>query len=75
MAALDDFVLRQKDGARFVVTAQMLRLPPAEFDRLARGWIATGGPGFTVCGVPHRVVVNGQFYIGRVTVLRAGVPA
>lgn len=70
MAALDDFVKKQKDGARFVITAPMLRLPPAQFDTLAQAWLDDGGPGFNVVGVPHRVVVDGEFLISRVTVIK-----
>ena len=60
MAGIDDFVNKQKPGARFVITAQML--------------MEDGGPGFDVAGIPHRVVVNGQFYIARLTVQRHGEP-
>ncbi len=70
MAAIDDFVKRQKDGATFVITAQMLRLKPAEFDTLAQIWFDDGGPGFNVIGVPHRAVVDGEFFISRVTVIK-----
>ena len=67
---LTAFVNKQKDGARFVITAQMLRLPVEQFDALAREWAEDGGPGFQPSGVPHRVVIGGQFYISRLTVLR-----
>ena len=70
MAGIDDFVNKQKDGARFVITAQMLRLPVQQFDSVALGWIEDGGPGFSVSGVPHRVVVDGSFFISRVTVVK-----
>lgn len=70
MAMLDDFVNKQKEGAKFVITAQMLRLPPQNFDTLAQGWLDDGGPGFNVVGVPHRSVVDGEFLITRVTVIR-----
>jgi hypothetical protein len=70
MNAIDDFVKRQKEGATFVITAQMLRLPPREFDALAQRWLDDGGPGFNVVGVPHRVVVDGEFFISRVTVIK-----
>lgn len=70
MQAIEDFVKRQKEGATFVITAQMLRLKPHEFDKLAQAWLDDGGPGFNVIGVPHRVVVDGQFLISRVTVIR-----
>ena len=74
MAGIEDFIGKQKDGARFVITAQMLRLPVPQFDTLALGWIADGGPGFSVCGVPHRVVLDGRFFISRVTVVKDGAP-
>jgi hypothetical protein len=70
MAKLDDFVSKQKDGATFVITAQMLRLPPQDFDKLAQGWLDDGGPGFNVIGTPHRTVVDGEFFISRVTVVK-----
>ncbi|MDB5764559.1 MAG: hypothetical protein JWQ21_3554 [Herminiimonas sp.] len=70
MAAIDDFVKRQKDGATFVITAQMLRLEPEEFDTLAQIWLDDGGPGFNVVGMPHRTVVDGEFFITRVTVIK-----
>ncbi|MGV3741355.1 MAG: hypothetical protein ACO1NO_03485 [Burkholderiaceae bacterium] len=70
MASIIDFVKKQKAGAQFVITAQMLKLNPQDFDRLAKLWIDDGGPGFNVVGVPHRVVVDGEFVISRVTVIR-----
>lgn len=70
MAAIDDFVNKQKDGAKFVITAPMLRATPQQFDALARVWLADGGPGFQVVGVPHRTVVDGEFFITRVTVIK-----
>ncbi len=70
MASIDDFVKKQKAGARFVITAQMLKLKPQEFDALAKVWIDDGGPGFNVVGVPFRSVVDGEFVISRVTVMR-----
>jgi hypothetical protein len=70
MATLDDFVNKQKEGATFVVTAQMLRLKPQDFDVLAQRWLDDGGPGFNVIGTPHRTVVDGEFFISRVTVIK-----
>lgn len=70
MATIDDFVKRQKDGARFVISAQMLRLAPEKFDALAQTWVDDGGPGFNVVGMPHRTVVDGEFFISRVTVIK-----
>lgn len=74
MASIVDFVKKQKPGAQFVITAQMLKLRPQDFDRLANIWIDDGGPGFNVVGVPHRTVVNGEFVISRVTVIRTTAP-
>jgi hypothetical protein len=74
MASIIDFVKKQKPGAQFVITAQMLKLRPQDFDRLAKIWIDDGGPGFNVAGVPHRTVVDGEFIISRVTVIRTTAP-
>jgi hypothetical protein len=74
MAVIEDFVRKQKAGARFVITAQMLRVPPLEFDKLAQTWIDDGGPGFNVTGVPFRVVLDGDFVISRITVIRTTAP-
>jgi hypothetical protein len=70
MNILDDFVKRQKEGATFVISAQMLRLTPEEFDTVAQIWADEGGPGFNVVGVPHRTVLDGEFFISRVTVIK-----
>jgi hypothetical protein len=74
MASLDDLVKKQKTGASFVISAQMLRLTPQEFDPMAQRWLDDGGPGFNVVGVPHRIVVDGEFLISRVTVIRTTAP-
>ena len=70
MATIDEFVKKQKTGAQFVITAQMLRMKAPEFDALAQRWLDDGGPGFNVIGVPHRSVVEDEFLITRVTVIR-----
>ncbi|BEV17097.1 hypothetical protein HBDW_38850 [Herbaspirillum sp. DW155] len=70
MAKLEDIVRRQKTGATFVISAQMLRMSPRDFDAIAQVWDDEGGPGFNVTGVPFRVVVEGEFFISRVTVVR-----
>jgi hypothetical protein len=70
MASIDDFVKKQKPGSRFVITAQMLRVEPHEFNTMALRWLDDGGPGFNVVGVPHRVVIDGEFLVSRVTVIR-----
>jgi len=67
---LEAFVRRQKEGATFVISAQMLRMAPEAFDSLAQAWFDDGGPGFNVVGVPFRSVVDGEFLISRVTVIR-----
>jgi hypothetical protein len=74
MASIVDFVKKQKPGAQFVITAQMLKLRPQDFDSLANIWIDDGGPGFNVVGVPHRTVIDGDFLISRVTVIRTTAP-
>jgi hypothetical protein len=48
----------------------MLHMSPSEFDAIAQAWDDDGGPGFNVTGVPFRVVVDGEFLISRVTVVR-----
>lgn len=70
MASIEEFVRKQKAGAMFVITAQMLKLNPREFDVLAQAWLEEGGPGFNVTGQPHRTVLDGEFFISRVTVIR-----
>ena len=70
MARIDDIVGKQKEGAQFVISAQMLRMEPEEFDTLAQTWMEEGGPGFEVAGVPHRRVIDGEFVIDRVTVVK-----
>lgn len=74
MASIEEVVKKQKAGAQFVITAQMLRLRPQEFDPMAQRWLDDGGPGFNVVGVPHRTVVDGEFLISRVTVIRTTAP-
>lgn len=74
MAAIEDLVRKHKAGAQFVISAQMLKLRPQEFDALATLWFDDGGPGFNVVGVPHRSVIDGEFLISRVTVIRTTAP-
>ena len=73
MAKIDEVVARQKDGARFVLTAPMLALTAQQFDILANDWIADGGNGFAVAGVPHRTCIDGEFFINRITVVKLPV--
>ena len=70
MSNLPAIVEKQKPGARFVISAPMLGLDLVAFDRLAQTWITDGGPGFVLDGIPFRKVVNGQFFIQRITVKR-----
>ena len=72
MSTLDDFINKQKPGARFVITAPMLRMTAQQFDSVAQEWMEDGGPGFDIAGIPHRVVIGGQFFIARITVQRHG---
>lgn len=71
MASVQEIVNKQKDGAQFVISAQMLRMKPEEFEPLAQQWIADGGAdGFELVGVPHRCFVDGEFFIDRITAVR-----
>lgn len=63
MASTDDFVKKRVAGEQFVITAQMLRLKPQEFDSIAQIWFDEGGPGFNVVGTPHRTIVDDEFLI------------
>ena len=74
MASLEDIVRKQKTGAQFVISAQMLKLRPQDFDALAQVWLDDGGPGFNVIGTPHRVVIDGNFLISRITAIRTTAP-
>lgn len=70
MPDLKSIIEKQQPGARFVISAPMLGLDPVAFDRLAQTWVTNGGPGFELDGIPFRKVINGQFFIQRVTVKR-----
>ncbi|HXA47216.1 MAG TPA: hypothetical protein VNW52_06280 [Burkholderiaceae bacterium] len=70
MSKLENVVNRQKDGAKFVLSAQMLGMEVDEFEVVATIWCEQGGPGFSVVGVPHRAFVDGKFVISRVTVMK-----
>jgi hypothetical protein len=70
MTTLSDYVRKYPAGAQFVISAPMLRMTPQQFDAMAVGWVDDGGPGFNVVGMPHRSVVDGEFFISRVTVIR-----
>ena len=70
MANLQDIVSKYEDGARFVITAQMLRVGIEEFDTLVKLWMQDEKRGFELAGMPHRRVVDGEFFIDRITVIR-----
>jgi hypothetical protein len=67
MATIEDIVNKQKVGATFVISAQMLRLGPEEFETLLKVWLEDGDLGLELAGVPHRKLVDGEFYIDRIT--------
>lgn len=74
MALVEDIVKKQKDGARFVISAQALRLGPEEFETLVKMWMEDENRGFELAAVPHRACVDGEFYIDRITVTRVIAP-
>jgi hypothetical protein len=71
MATVQEIVDRQKDGAQFVISAQMLRMKTEEFDALVQTWLQHGAPGFALTSMPHRTVVDGEFFIDRITAVKA----
>jgi hypothetical protein len=74
MALLEDIVNKQKDGAQFVISAQMMRLDPEEFETLVKMWMEDEERGFELAAVPHRACVDGEFFIDRITVTRVITP-
>lgn len=74
MALIEDIVNKQKDGAQFVISAQMLRLDPEEFETLVKMWMEDENRGFELAAVPHRACVDGEFFIDRITVTRVIAP-
>jgi hypothetical protein len=70
MALVEDIINKQKDGAQFVISAQMLRLDPEEFETLVKMWMEDDNRGFELAAVPHRACVDGEFFIDRITVTR-----
>ncbi len=70
MATLEEIVGKQKIGAKFVLSAAMLGMEIEAFDLQAGIWASEGGPGFDAAGVPFRKVIDGQFLIQRLTVVR-----
>jgi hypothetical protein len=75
MANIKDIVNKQKEGAQFVISAQMLLLDPEEFDTLVNIWMEDGDQGFEITGVPHRKCVDGEFFIDRITVVKVTTPS
>ncbi len=71
MASIEEIVNKQKEGAQFVISAQMLRLEPEEFDTLVQVWMEDDNRGFELAGVPHRRCIDGEFFIDRITVVKA----
>ncbi|RBA24289.1 hypothetical protein [Herminiimonas fonticola] len=74
MALIEDIVNKQKDGARFVISAQALRLDPEEFETLVKMWMEDENRGFELAAVPHRTCIEGEFFIDRITVTRVIAP-
>lgn len=74
MALIEDIVNKQKNGAQFVISAQMLRLGPEEFETMFKMWMADENRGFELAAVPHRACIDGEFFIDRVTVTRVIAP-
>lgn len=72
MASVQEIVERQKDGAQFVISAQMLRMKTEEFDALVKTWLQRGAPGFALTAMPHRMVIDGEFFIDRITAIKTG---
>ncbi|WP_050460745.1 hypothetical protein [Herbaspirillum autotrophicum] len=70
MTKLEAIVQRQREGAQFVLSAQMLGMGVVEFDAIATVWYDDGGPGFNVIGTPFRQVVEDDFLITRITVIK-----
>ena len=70
MQKLSDIIQKQKIGAQFVLSAPMLGIDVVAFDHLAKSWASQEDLGFQIVGVPFRKVIQGQFLIQRVTVIR-----
>jgi|GEM_PF-380192 len=70
MTKLEEIVKRQKQGAKFVLSFQMLGMDVETFDTVAQTWLEHGGPGFEAAGVPFRKVIDGEFLIARLTVVK-----
>lgn len=68
--ALAAFMRKQKPGAQCVISAPQLGMDLRQFDQLAKDWIANGHALFSPVGVPFRKVVNGEFLIQRITVIK-----
>ena len=70
MQKLNDILQKQKLGARFVISAPMLGITVSAFDQLVKTWQTNGADGFQIHGTPFMKVIDGQFLIQRVTVIR-----
>lgn len=70
MHKLDAIIQKQAIGARFVISAPMLGLSVEQFDLLVNEWQKQTLKGFKLEGTPFRKVINGQFYIQRITAIR-----
>lgn len=71
MATIQEIVDKQKEGAKFVISAQMLRLEPEEFETLVNLWLEDENINFALAIVPHRTCVDGEFFIDRITVTKS----
>jgi hypothetical protein len=67
MQKLTDIIQKQKIGAQ---SAPMLGIDVIAFDQLAKSWESLDDLGFQIVGVPFRKVIQDQFLIQRVTVIR-----
>ncbi|HEX2605686.1 MAG TPA: hypothetical protein VHL60_13520 [Oxalicibacterium sp.] len=70
MATVHEIVERQKDGAQFVISAQMLKMKTEDFDAMVNTWLQQGAPGFALTAMPHRKVIDGEFFIDRITAIK-----
>jgi hypothetical protein len=70
MQKLNNIIQKQKPGAHFVISAPMLGMEVSAFDELVQTWQTQGADGFHIHGIPFRKVIDGQFFIQRVTLVR-----
>lgn len=69
-SALNAFLQKQKSGAQCVLSAPLLGMEIRQFDALAKHWIQYGATQFILVGVPFRKVIDGEFLIQRLTVIK-----